>query len=173
MNFLVIGVNHGLQEYDLGFLGMLSGLLKNQRKDELVAIAEEYRGKPAESPICQLATERGLNWYNVDMSDEEKKQAGISEDQQNRGPSGGIVTQEKEQEIMDYIEGNTAYRVPTDDIREQKWVEKLVSSEAGTTLVICGYVHFEPLVEKLRAKGCAVDTRVYLKTIPEIKLSAE
>src|SRR5450759_3872767 len=39
---------------------------------------------------------------------------------------------------------------------------KLINSASGTTLVICGYLHYESLVRKLREKGHTVDRRVYL-----------
>ena len=48
-------------------------------------------------------------------------------------------------------------------------LEKLVNRETGTIIVVCGYAHFESLVEKLRARGHAVDKRVYLDTVPTIR----
>jgi hypothetical protein len=48
-------------------------------------------------------------------------------------------------------------------------VLKLVDVEAAGTLVICGYVHFDSLVTKLRALEHTVDQRVYLETVPEIQ----
>jgi uncharacterized protein YbaP (TraB family) len=88
------------------------------------------------------------------MTIEEKQAAGILEEQLNRP---GMF-----QEM-------SACRIPSDDIREEAWVEKLTSAASGTTLVICGYLHFEPLVQKLRARGHLVDKRVYLETVPTIR----
>ena len=57
----------------------------------------------------------------------------------------------------------------SDDVREEAWVERLVMNASGTTIVICGYLHFESLAKKLRARGHTVDQRVYLETVPEIR----
>jgi len=84
---------------------------------------------------------------------EEKRKAGIREEQLSRP---------KETETV-------AYRLPSDEVRESAWIEKLIGFGSGTTIVICGYVHFEPLVRKLREKGHAVDPRVYLDSVPEIR----
>jgi hypothetical protein len=140
-SFVVIGTDHNFQERDPGFEGMLRALLSRNFFEPLIGIAEEYHDKLGDS-ICQrLAAERGLLWYNV-------------LDDQFRRP---ISTDE------------IAYRVQSDDVREQAWIEKLISSESGTTFVICGYVHFVAIVKKLRARGHTVDTRVYLDSVPEIR----
>jgi hypothetical protein len=44
---------------------------------------------------------------------------------------------------------------------------------SGTILIICGYLHFEALVQKLKVKGHSVDKRVYLETVPLIKQRQE
>lgn len=96
-----------------------------------------------------------MRWYNLDMTTEEKSSSGILQEQRSRPFS------------QDFL----AYRVPSDEVREAAWVEKLLNSgsEMRTTLVICGYVHFDCLVKRLRAKGHVVDARVYLETVPEIR----
>jgi hypothetical protein len=125
----------------------------------LAAIAEEYHKDIGSTSIGQrLAKERDLHWYNVDMTTEEKQKVGILEEQLNRP---GMF-----QEAI-------CHRLGSDDIRENAWVEKLTESASGTTLVICGYLHFESLVQKFRAKGHIVDKRVYLETVPTIKASSE
>jgi|HubBroStandDraft_4_1064222.scaffolds.fasta_scaffold666469_1 hypothetical protein len=152
-SFVVIGTDHNFQERDPGFEGMLRALLSRNFFEPLIGIAEEYHDKLGDS-ICQrLAAERGLLWYNVDMTTEERQKAGILDDQFRRPISTDEI----------------AYRVQSDDVREQAWIEKLISSESGTTFVICGYVHFVAIVKKLRARGHTVDTRVYLDSVPEIR----
>jgi hypothetical protein len=89
------------------------------------------------------------------MSVEERQKVGILEALSNRpGMFQEAVT----------------YRIPEDDVREEFWVEKLTQNAQGTTLAICGYLHFESLVQKLYAKGHTVDKRVYLNTVPTIKI---
>lgn len=157
MNFVVIGTDHRMQHSEAGFEGLLRAWLAREFFEPLEAIAEEHieREHTHESIGQRLAHERDLRWYNLDMTSEEKQQAGILNEQRGRPMSE---------------EEGLAYRVPSDDVREDAWIQKLTSSGSGTTLVICGYLHFEPLVKRLRTKGHAVDKRVYLETVPEIRM---
>jgi|SRR5271157_4440330 len=155
MNFVVIGTDHRMQSSEPGFEGLLRALLGRQYFAPLDAVAEEYHDKLGPSLGQRLAQEHGLRWYNLDMTTEEKSNAGILEEQRSRPIS----------------QDSLAYRVPSDEIREAAWVEKLLNSGAQTqtALVICGYVHFDSLVKRLRAGGHLVDARVYLETVPEIR----
>ena len=155
MNFVVIGTDHRMQQSESGLEALIRAFLRHRYIEPLQGIAEEYSEDIGESVAQRIVKEReGLRWYNVDMTNEEKRIAGIQEEQRSRpAPKDGIV-----------------FRVPSDEIRENAWVDKLVSSGAGTTLVVCGYLHCESLVRKLRQKGCAVDQRVYLEVVPKIKL---
>ena len=153
MNFVVIGTDHNMQSRDPGLEGLLSAFAKLEYMERLNTIAEEYHGKIGHSIAQRLAEEKSWRWYNLDMSTEEKQEAGILEDQRSRPKSECAI----------------AFRVRTDDRREEAWTQKLIESGLGTTLVICGYVHFESLVSKLRERGHTVDSRVYLETVPQIK----
>lgn len=156
MNFVVIGTDHRMQSSEEGFEALLRAWLKQRYFEPLTAIAEEYHEALGNSSVAQqLAKEHQLHWYNLDMTTQEKKDAGILEEQLNRpGMFQAAIT----------------CRIPSDDVREQHWVEKLTHLASGTTLVICGYLHFESLVQKLRARGYTVDKRVYLETVPTIKI---
>lgn len=156
MNFVVIGTDHRMQNSESGFEGLLRAWLDKTFIEPLVAIAEEYHEKIGVSSLAQrLAKDHQLQWFNVDMTTEEKHKAGILEEQLSRP---GMF-----QEAI-------SYRLPSDDIRENAWVAKLTKASSGTVLVICGYLHFEALVQKLLARGHNVDKRVYLETVPVIKL---
>ena len=97
----------------------------------------------------------GLRWDSLDMTTAEKYAKGILDEQSNRP--------KKFQEAV-------TVRVPSDDVREEAMAAKLTNLDSGTTtLVICGYLHFESLAKKLREKGHAVDKRVYLETVPKIE----
>ena len=85
MNFLVIGTDHGLQERDPGLEGLLRELAKLDFIEPLVAIGEEYGKKMGESSIAaRAANALSLRWFNIDMSLEERREAGIIEDQRSR-----------------------------------------------------------------------------------------
>jgi hypothetical protein len=144
-----------MQHSEAGFAGLLRAWIGLRYVEPLTAIAEEYHQAIGHSSVAQkLAEEHSLRWYNLDMTIQEKQNAGILEDQGNR-PS--------------MFQATIAVRVCSDEIREDAWVEKLIRSASGTTLAICGYLHFESLIQKLRAKGRDIDKRVYLETVPVIQ----
>jgi len=142
-----------MQNSERGFEGMLRAWVSTPFTLPLVAIAEEYHDKIGNSIGQRLAAELGVRWYNIDMTTEERHKAGILEDQRSRPISTDDI----------------AYRVPSDVVRERAWIEKLTSPASGTTIAICGYVHYGALVERLRADGHTVDGRVYLDCVPEIR----
>jgi hypothetical protein len=151
MNFVVIGTDHKAQPSDCGLQALIGALLDRTHYEPLVAIAEEWDETNGQSVCQRLANERRLCWYNPDMTTGEKRAAGILDEQVARRAMSG------------------AFRVPSDEVREEAMANTLSQSEPGTTFVICGYVHFESLVTKLRAKGNVVETRVYLPAVPDIK----
>jgi hypothetical protein len=158
MNFVVIGTDHRMQTSEPGFEGLLKGLLSQPYFEPLAAIAEEYHDNVGESSAQRLAREHRLRWFNIDMTTEERSEAGILDEQSNR---------------PGMFQDTVAYRVLSDDVREQAWVRKLLrGGDLGTMLVICGHLHFEALVLKLRAAGYAVDKRVYLETVPKIRAAS-
>ena len=151
MNFVVIGTDHRFQHSEAGLSGLLQGWIVLHYPEPLIAIAEEHHKDIGNTSVAQvLAEKHGLHWCNLDMTPKEKQDAGIFEDQRSR-PS-------------------TTARVCSDDIREDAWVGKLTQPGSGTVLVICGFLHLESLVQKLRDKGHGVDKRVYLETVPEIEI---
>jgi hypothetical protein len=97
-----------------------------------------------------IAVEHHIEWLSVDMTPEEKVAAGISEEQRARRESGRQV------------------RAPSDEIREQAWIEKLEASGKQHVLVVCGYLHLEVLVQKLKFRGHETGQRVYLEIVPDI-----
>ena len=72
--------------------------------EPLQAIAEEYHDK-LNGSICQrLAEEHHLRWYNLDMTTEEKHQAGILQQQFGRPISSETV----------------AYRIPSERCEKKR-----------------------------------------------------
>jgi hypothetical protein len=153
MQCVVIGTDHRAQGIDRGLAGLLRGLLSLQYCEPVRAIAEEYHEKMGASVAQRVARDSSLDWYNVDMTDEEKRRAGIFEEQCWRRDNAPMT------------------RVPSDDVREEAWIAKL-GTGPWTTFLLCGYLHFEPLIAKLRVKGYVTSQRVYVETVPEIKTIA-
>jgi hypothetical protein len=148
---VVIGTDHRMQSNDAGFNGLLRGLLTRNFYEPVRAIAEEYHELIGESVAQRVARELGLRWYNVDMTDEEKQAAGILKEQHWRR------------------DNKLTMRVPSDDIREEAWIAK-IDTGPWTTILICGYLHFEPVIKKLRAKGYTVDHFVYVDSVPVVEI---
>src|ERR1700675_3435356 len=117
MQCVVIGTDHRMQSNDRGFNGLLRGLLTENFCEPVGAIAEEYHQNIGESVAQRVARELGLCWYNIDMTDEERRKAGIFEEQSWRRDNAFTM------------------RVPSDDVREEAWIAKL-GTGPWTTFVI-------------------------------------
>lgn len=155
MNFVIVGTDHRLQENNAELEAILRSLAQSRFVEPLGAFAEEsseHAGSP--SVAHRLANELQIEWFNIDMTVQERVDAGIFEAQSDR---------------PGMFQSHITYRIPSDDIREEFWITKLLHGTYGTTIVVCGYLHCEALVQKLRAKGHVVDQRVFLETVPEIK----
>jgi hypothetical protein len=155
LNFAVVGTDHRFQENSPELEAILQTLAQSRFIVPLGAFAEEYSERiGAESLAQKLAKQLQIQWFNIDMTPQERFEAGILDAQSNR---------------PGMFQSNVTFRIPSDDIREERWVEKLIRNASGTTIVICGYLHFESLTQKLRARGHTVDQRVFLETVPEIR----
>jgi hypothetical protein len=155
MHFVVIGTDHRLQLNDPGLEGLLERWCDQRFLEPLSAIAEEFHSNiGTESVGMRLAKKRSIRWFQIDMTTDERLAAGIAEAQHSR-PS--------------MFQDGVCCRIPSDLIREEFWVRKLTDGALGTTLVICGYLHYAALVERLRVLGHPVDSRVYLEVVPSIE----
>jgi hypothetical protein len=148
MNFVVIGTAHEFQTREPGLEAILNALAKERYPESPTAVAEEWSEELGYTSAQRVAKEHNLRWRNMDMTAEQRQLAGIFHDQRNRA--------------------SQSCRVASDNVREEFWVEQLDCEAPGTTFVVCGYLHFESLVQKLHAKGHPVDKRIYLETVPAI-----
>jgi hypothetical protein len=155
VNFVILGTDHRFQETNAELEAILRTLAQSRFVEPLGAFGEEYSDRAANPSIARrLAKELQIEWFNIDMALHERVEAGIFEAQRNR---------------PGMFQSHITYRIPSDDVREEAWIKKLIQSASGTTIVVCGYLHFEALAQKLRAKGHVVDQRVFLETVPEIR----
>jgi hypothetical protein len=152
MQFVVIGTDHRMQavDADCGMEPLIRAISRQRFFEPLVAIYEEWDKAQGKSVGERIADELRVHWDTVDMTPDEKGEAGILDEQVNRREFAPTA------------------RVPSDDVSERAWVEKLSKTAEGTIIVICGYVHFEAFVGKLREKGHAIDARVYLPQMLKI-----
>ncbi len=155
LNFVVVGTDHRFQENSPELEAILRSLARSRFIPTLGAFAEEYLERlGAESVAQRLAKQLQIPWFNIDMTASERSEAGIYQAQSSR---------------PGMFQANITYRIPSDEVREDAWLGKLVTNASGTMIVICGYLHFDSLTNKLRARGHMVDQRVFLETVPEIR----
>ena len=151
MTFEVIGTDHRFQQRDLGLHRLLESFFEMRYfAGPIQLMAEEWHEQWGKSVAQNIAVEHHIEWLSVDMTPEEKIAAGIAEEQRTRRESGRQV------------------KVPSDEIRVQAWVEKLEASGKEHILVVCGYLHLEDLVQKLKIRGHETAQRVYLESVPDI-----
>jgi len=151
MTFEVIGTDHRFQLRDLGLQRLLESFFEMKYfAGPIQLIAEEWDEQWGKSAAHKIADEHRIDWLSVDMAPEEKVEAGIADEQRTRRESGRQV------------------RVPSDEIREQAWIEKLETCGEKHVLVVCGYLHLDGLVRKLKMRGHETAQRVYLESVPDI-----
>jgi hypothetical protein len=111
LNFVVVGTDHRFQENNLELEAILQSLAGSRFVVPLNAIAEEYSERLGSESVAQrLAKQLQIPWFNMDMTTQERSEAGILETQSNR---------------PGMFQPDITYRIPSDDIREESWVDKL------------------------------------------------
>src|SRR5229473_8617962 len=136
MTFEVIGTDHRFQQRDVGLQRLLESFFElKYYAGPIQLIAEEWDEQWGKSLAQKIAAEHNIEWLSVDMTPGEKVAAGIAEEQRTRRESGRQV------------------KVPSDEIRVQAWMEKLEATGKNHVLVVCGYLHLDDLVRKLKMCG--------------------
>jgi hypothetical protein len=115
------------------------------------AIFEE--SSPKKITIAQklaAASSPPIRWTNIDMTEEQRRNAGIFEALQKRPAKT----------ILGPLSYEIEYRIPEDEIREEYFLNRIEEAayEDGTVLVLLGDMHVLAVAEKLRAHGHEVET---------------
>lgn len=144
---LIIGLDHKVQWGDDS--GQLRILLSSSITEKAVQlIAEEAFALPT-TVGRRIACELGIPWLELDLDAFDRQRKGVADELDSRyqGPlfNGGVIGFE------------SAYLPNADGIREEVWITRLQRFPADSTLVICGALHVDPLVKKLRHIGRVVD----------------
>jgi hypothetical protein len=114
---------------------------------KVAAILEEWSRTEmtiAHQLSCQ--NEPAIPWQNIDMTDDERRAAGIFNVQWYR-PGHPDWSEMPPSWIQD--------RIPSDEVREDFFVSRILESNDsnGKVLVLLGNMHVTPVAEKLRAMG--------------------
>lgn len=161
MNILIVSIDHRIQlvksDYATPALNERRDRLENLLQKKVAERNVQFIGEeslPQGPTIAQrLAKTRDpqIPWDNMDMTDEERKLAGIHDALRNRP-----IHKEKRGEEMVLIE----HRIAEDDIREDFMVSKalLNAGNSESILILCGDMHVHALKQKFQARGHSVDT---------------
>jgi hypothetical protein len=155
----VVGCNHGIQPAD-SILTALDTPEQNEQRvyfrdmlAEIIAIGEiqivcEEWGDVEQTAAHRLALRQGIPWRNINTSNRDKDRMGIPRDY-DQGP---YAEEQKNQ---------------WNRLRERFMLNRIIhyGENAQNALIICGFVHFEPLARLLAQHGTPVEWRDY-KTLP-------
>jgi hypothetical protein len=145
----VLGVEHAVQLHD--HTGDLNRLIRSTlSKKAFSLIAEEWSWNKHEITVGhRVAGELGLEWLNMEMTEDQQEAAGILNMLKKRRPD------------FDEMAGRIIYeidpltRLPKEDgIREDYWVEQILNARtSGDVFVMCGMLHLPHFTKRLRATG--------------------
>ncbi|MFZ0212092.1 MAG: hypothetical protein WAL55_05240 [Candidatus Acidiferrales bacterium] len=148
--FNIVGCNHGIQVGTGGFADF-DNVDQNEQRTHFRQMLEdicdeaeihlvlEENGGPEEMAAKQIADKRGIPWYDVNTTNEDKDRLGIPHD---------------------YVNGNYSdeQRSEWHRQREQIMVQKIKhhAQECESVLIVCGFYHMFPIAELLEQDGVAV-----------------
>jgi hypothetical protein len=118
---------------------------------KITAINEEW--SRAEMTIAHQVASRNepaIPWHNIDMTDDERRAAGIFDAQRNR-PGHADWSDMPPSWIRD--------RIPSDEVREGFFVNRILEANAsdGKVLVLLGNMHATQVAEKLCQMGHIIE----------------
>jgi hypothetical protein len=160
MKIIVLSITHPLQlledpadTEDLQTSkAQLRAILEAQFAKKSVGAIFEECSFTKESIAAELARAHDpeVPWHNICMTETERKAAGIYDALRNR-PS-------RPDDNMEYT---IEERIPEDEIREEYFVEQILTEEhvEGDVLVLVGDMHAEPVANRLRARRHNVEVR--------------
>jgi hypothetical protein len=160
MKILLLGLNHELQWKDP--TGDLKKFLGQQFKSSSIGlVAEEARSLPT-TVAQRLASQYDKPWMDIDLSSADLKLAGIYDELQKRRhlPIDPSVNSDRREEYLPNADG----------IRETEWVRRILSHRVDLVLCLFGFLHVDPLKQKLEEKGCCVE-RLDVANTPWFKLN--
>ncbi len=160
MEILIISLDHLVQRVktgreNTGLRGrkdILECLLKEEiRRRNVQFIAEE--ADPRFPTIAQrraISHKPCISWKNIDMTEDERKLAGIYDALRDRPTH----IEERNNETVE-IE----YRIPQDDIREEFFVKKTLqgAGHCRSILFLCGDMHSQAIKRKFERCGHLVE----------------
>lgn len=122
---------------DSRYDGWLRELVQHHTVD---TIFEEATSLPSKSCVELLADELGLQWLNVDLTLDERKEL----------PDSALKSQ------YDTLQDLEMHRQ-----RESAWAKKIEESNSRSVLLVCGLCHVFSVGESLRSRRIEVEAHIY------------
>ena len=162
MDIVIISISDHLLQFVEAQMDHVSRLARKSALRDLLrsylaqrrisAVLEEW-SRPETTIARKLARENEprILWKNIDMDEDERREAGIAEEQTSRGQSLVWGDGPLPELVLE--------RVPGDSVREHHFVERVLEFKDGdgTLLVLIGKEHVHFVAENLRAVGQLVD----------------
>jgi hypothetical protein len=147
MKIILLGTAHPLQRGDPGLRERIEALIQSEH---VTLIGEEYN---ATSVAHQVAACKHVPWIKIDMTDQEREDAGI----------GTLFCRRALYRAANGLDDEIAIYAPKEDgIREEFWLTKIGNEvTAGPILLICGAAHVPPLTTKATLRGHQVSVVFY------------
>jgi hypothetical protein len=158
MKLIVLGTDHYLQPSDPGLKQCVDALVA---ADCVTLIGEEYTPM---SVAHQVAESKGIQWIQIDMTEEERNRAGI----------GDLLLRKFRHRANNFIDDEIAIYSPKGDgVREEYWLRKIEhQGDHVTALLICGACHLRPVTTKAQARGHQVSHHFYPETLSGLQVCA-
>jgi hypothetical protein len=139
MKLMILGTDHALQHSDADLKECVATLVESA---QITLIGEEFTPNGV---AHQVADSKGIKWVRIDMSQQERDDAGIGELWSRR--SAYRAAKGLPDEIPIYA--------PTEDgIREYFWLDRIADQQVdGIALLICGALHARKVSEKAQQQG--------------------
>ena len=160
MNILIVSIDHRVQliksEYAKPALNERRDRLENLLQKKVAERDVQFIGEESlpQTPTIAQRLARTHNpqipWVNIDMTDEERKLAGIHDALHNRP-----AHTEKRGEDTVLIE----HRIPDDNVREDFMVSRAIQNarNSESILILCGDMYVHALKQKFEERGHSVD----------------
>lgn len=157
----VLGTDHNLQRSDAGLRHKITSIISSNRAISLIA---EECSDPNQITVAREIVQESnglISWCCVDMTDEDRKKAGIYERLCIRPklkfhPETGLD------------EDPRIYFRHADGVREEFWLDRIADAQPrDEVLIVCGWMHLEFLADKATKRGWSVSKGFYIPAGPE------
>jgi len=148
---VVLGIDHNDQSSDPELKSTISGLIESSAAR---MIAEENRFR-LHTIGYEVAESSGIPWVQIDMSTEQRIEAGIYDKLSNRMQIRGYESNGQPIQAIRYA--------PVEDgIREEFWLDRIEEFwNGGRVLVICGCLHCVPFSDRAARRGHKVLSKAF------------